>query len=186
MGLLCGQLVRLVAPDPEADPALESVWTNDAEFLRLFDLRPARPRSAAEIKRAKEKWLLESEPKPNEFAFMIRALDGDRPIGMTDLYVPHWAHRDAWLGIGLGDREYWGKGYGTDAVRVVLRYAFTELGLERVSLDVFAYNERAARAYLKAGFREEGRQRERLRRDGRRWDMIYMGIMREEWEGMEV
>ncbi len=86
------------------------------------------------------------------------------------------------MGIGLGERKYWSKGYGTDAMRIILRYAFTELNLHRVSLDTFEYNPRAIRSYEKAGFKIEGRVRQLLNREGRRWDVIYMGILREEWE----
>ena len=107
-------------------------------------------------------------------------LADDRLIGLADL-TPIWPHSDGWLGIGLGEREYWGKGYGSDALRVLLRFAFTELNLQRVSLNAFEYNARAIRSYEKAGFRVEGRVREWMRRDGRRWDVIYMGLLREEW-----
>jgi RimJ/RimL family protein N-acetyltransferase len=86
------------------------------------------------------------------------------------------------VGIGIGEREYWGKGYGKDAMRIMLRYAFMELNLHRVSLNVYEYNPRAIRSYEKAGFTVEGRQRQALNRDGRRWDMIYMGSLREEWK----
>ena len=85
------------------------------------------------------------------------------------------------MGIGLGEREYWGKGYGTDTMRLAVRYAFMELNLNRVTLNVFEYNPRAIRCYEKAGFRHEGRQRQFLNRNGRRWDVLEMGILRDEW-----
>lgn len=66
-------------------------------------------------------------------------------------------------------------------MRLALRFAFMELNLHRVTLDVFEYNPRAIRSYEKAGFREEGRRRQLLLRNGRRWDEIEMGILREEW-----
>jgi RimJ/RimL family protein N-acetyltransferase len=66
-------------------------------------------------------------------------------------------------------------------MKLVLRYAFLELNLRRVTLNVFEYNERAIRSYEKAGFRLEGSQRQAIQREGRRWDMVYMGILREEW-----
>ena len=69
-----------------------------------------------------------------------------------------------------------------DAMRIILRFAFTELNLRRVSLDVFEYNPRAIASYRKVGFVEEGRLRRFLHRDGRRWDLIFMGMLREEWE----
>ena len=85
------------------------------------------------------------------------------------------------MGIGIGEREFWGKGYGTDAMDLILRYAFVELNLRRVSLNVFEFNQRALRSYEKAGFQLEGRQRQVMQREGRRSDILYMGILREEW-----
>jgi RimJ/RimL family protein N-acetyltransferase len=81
----------------------------------------------------------------------------------------------------LGEPEEWGKGYGSEATRLVLRYAFETLNLNRVWLHVYEYNERGLRAYEKAGFRREGRLRQEMFRDGRYWDTIVMGILRDEW-----
>ena len=89
--------------------------------------------------------------------------------------------RDAFVGLGIGETEYWSKGYGTDVMNVLLRFAFTEINLKRVTLTVFEYNPRAVRSYEKAGFRHEGRLRDLLYREGRRWDNLFMGILREEW-----
>jgi RimJ/RimL family protein N-acetyltransferase len=86
------------------------------------------------------------------------------------------------VGLGIGDRNDWGKGYGTDAMKIILRFAFTELNLRRVTLTVFEYNPRAIRSYEKVGFRHEGRLRSILLRDGKRWDMLYMGILAEDWK----
>ena len=67
-------------------------------------------------------------------------------------------------------------------MRIILRYAFDELNLKRVTLNVFDYNPRAIRSYEKAGFKLEGRQREALHKDGQRYDILYMGILRDEWD----
>jgi len=87
---------------------------------------------------------------------LIRTLDGDCLIGEIGLDGIKYTHGDAFVGISLGERDFWGKGYGTDAMRVLLRFAFTELNLRRVSLDVFEYNPRAVRSYEKVGFVVEG------------------------------
>ena len=118
----------------------------------------------------------------DQFEFSIRTLQDDLLIGDVGLDGVLWNHGDAFVGIGIGDREYWGKGYGTDAMRLILRYAFCELNLQRVSLNVFEYNPRAIRSYEKLGFIHEGRV---ARCAQARWTAgttwYIMGILRDEW-----
>jgi RimJ/RimL family protein N-acetyltransferase len=95
-------------------------------------------------------------------------------------------HNEAWVGIGIGEREFWGKGYGTEMMKLCLQYAFTELNVHRVSLGLHEYNPRALRSYQKAGFRMEGRTRQDLMREGKRYDSLWMGILREEWMQMQT
>jgi RimJ/RimL family protein N-acetyltransferase len=85
--------------------------------------------------------------------------------------------------MGFGDRQNWGKGYGTEAMRLALNFAFNELNLHRVQLSVFDYNERAIALYEKMGFVREGVYREYLQRDGKRYDMYLYGLLRREWPG---
>lgn len=179
--LLRGNLVRLTREEPETVARLESQWSVDSEYWRLLDWDPARRFSVKTV----QKWIEKQHENEDGFAFSIRALADDRIIGGIGLDGIRWTHGDAFVGIGLGDREYWGKGYGTDAMRVILHYAFDELNLRRVTLDVFEYNPRGVRSYEKVGFVVEGRERGLILREGRRWDVIYMGILREEWEQRE-
>jgi len=180
--LLTGDRVRLTAIDPEKDAPAMAAWSRDAEFLRLLDTNPARGWTMARLKKDLEEEQGKDEPNPGVFPFLIRALADDRRLGFVSLDVPLWPHRDAWVAIALGERADWGQGYGSDAMRVLLRFAFAELNLHRVSLSVFGYNPRARRSYEKVGFVVEGAMRERLRRDGQRWDMVMMGILREDWQ----
>ncbi len=106
----------------------------------------------------------------------------DRLLGDINLEVTHWNCREAFVGLGIGPRDFWGRGYGTEAMQLALEYAFLEVNLERVTLTVFEYNPRAIRSYEKCGFRHEGRLRGALLREGKRWDMLYMGIRRAEWK----
>ncbi len=176
--LFKGKLVRLAATDPEELSKSFSRWNRDSEFKRLLDFDPARMHSTKAIKEWMEKHM---ESEKDTFWFSIRTLEDDRLLGDADLAVINWGSRDAFVGLGIGERDFWGKGYGTDAMALILRYAFLELNLRRVTLNVFEYNERAMRSYEKVGFRLEGRQRQIMQREGRRWDILFMGILREEW-----
>jgi RimJ/RimL family protein N-acetyltransferase len=122
-----------------------------------------------------------SRERPNSIHLMIRILADDQAIGFISLGGINWVHGSAWVGIGIGDPAFWSKGYGTEAMQLLLHYAFDELNLYRVNLNVFEYNERAVRSYVKSGFVVEGRARRVFVREGRRWDFIYMGILRDEW-----
>lgn len=175
---LIGNLVRLSGIDPEELGKSFSRWGRDSEFKRLLDFDPARMHSSKATKEWMEKHMEEGK---DTFWFSIRSLADDRLLGDIDLSVINWASRDAFVGLGIGERDFWGKGYGTEAMQLALRYAFLELNLRRVTLNVFEYNERAIRSYEKAGFYLEGRQRQAIQREGRRWDIVYMGILFEEW-----
>jgi RimJ/RimL family protein N-acetyltransferase len=179
--LLRGELVRLAALNLETDVETIAGWTRDSEFSHLLETGAPELWTAQSARAQLAEEQDDEKSKGRRFSFGIRALADDRLIGFVDLEVNHWPQREGWLGIGIGRREDWGQGYGTDALQVLARYAFAELNLERLTLNVFAYNERAVRSYLKAGFIVEGRQRERLRRGARRYDMIFMGLLRADW-----
>lgn len=174
-----GEKVRLAAMEPEKDAELLAAWRRDTEYARLLDSDPVRLWSAGQTK----EWL-EKQQKADAFEgieFMIRTLDGDKPIGFVGLDGISWHNGGSFVGIGIGEREQWGKGFGTDTMHIIARYAFEELGLHRLSLNVFAYNTRAIHAYEKVGFIGEGRVSEAVHREGKRWDIIFMGLLREDW-----
>lgn len=178
MDILTGHLTRLTAVNPDADAGIIARWTHDSQFWRLASPDPAYPESLKNVKR-------EMEERPIErHGFAIRTLFDDRLIGLIGLYTTVPSQREASLGVQIGERDYWGKGYGTDALRVLLRYAFAELNLARVSLSFLEGNDRAQRSYEKCGFKYEGRERRAWAYEGRRWDEIYMGLLCEEWQAM--
>jgi RimJ/RimL family protein N-acetyltransferase len=181
--LFHGNLVRLAALDSSHSEAFAR-WSHNSEYSRLLDTAPARPWG---IQQNQDFWEKELEKdQPDLFLFAIHTLAADRLIGFVELDGIQWLHGDCYVGIGLGEPDVWGQGYGTDAMRVILRYAFAELNLQRVTLNVFEYNPRAIRSYEKAGFKHEGRLRQFLHRNGQRWDLIYMGILRAEWEAQQA
>ncbi len=175
--VLTGKLVRLSAFDPEEMSKAFARWNLNSEYFRLLN-SSARPMKSA---KSNLKWMEEEEISLANHYFSIRALADDKLLGELALDVVDWVGRDAFVGIGIGEIEYWSKGYGTDTMNVLLRYAFTEVNLKRVTLTVFEYNPRAIRSYEKVGFRHEGCLRNLLNREGRRWNEVYMGILREEW-----
>ena len=101
-------------------------------------------------------------------------------VGNIHLWGARPKDRCATIGIALG-REYIGRGYGTDAMRVIVGYGFREMGLHRIQLSVAPFNPAGIRAYEKAGFVEEGRHRESVLHDGRWYDEVLMSILDHEW-----
>jgi RimJ/RimL family protein N-acetyltransferase len=176
-----GALVRLSDEAPEALAKVFVKWDRDTERHRLAGDDPAQLWSEKIQKEFAEK---RSENK-QLLQFSIRTLEDENLIGGVELWINSWTHAEAWMGIVVGDRDYWGRGFGTDAVRLILQYGFIELNLRRISLSVNAYNERAVKSYEKVGFKLEGRMCGEGLRDGQRYDGLYMGILREEWFAMQ-
>jgi RimJ/RimL family protein N-acetyltransferase len=179
LDLFRGELVRIDSFDLERDVEEFAAWHNDPKFQRLGFDQAIRPTSHDEARKLMEEW---RDGWPSSVSFAVRALDDDRLVGLTRLYDIQAHHGTAILGISIGRPEEWGKGFGADASRVTIRYGFQELNLYRIWLDVFGYNDRAQALYRRLGFTEEGRLREHFERDGRRHDVILMGLLRPEWE----
>ncbi len=177
-GILIGEKVRLIPVDAERDSKLFAGWRNNSEYLRLKDGDFALHFSIENLKN----WMEENELSDDVAFFMIKIKEDTQVIGEIGLSGFQGKHSNAFVGISIGDPENWGKGFGTDAMRVILRYGFSMLNLHHISLSVFEYNPRGVKSYEKAGFKLEGVQRQFLNRDGRRWDMYRMGILKSEWE----
>jgi RimJ/RimL family protein N-acetyltransferase len=177
LDLLRGSKVRLTALRQD-DASKIAEWNEDVGYLRLQDTNTALPKSKAQI----ETELEQLQGGGDAILFAIRTNEEETLIGTVGFYEIEWANQAAWLGIGIGDRAAWGKGYGSEALRLVLQYGFEEMNLHRVTLTVVEYNERAIAMYERAGFKQEGTFREFGRRDGKRYDMYLYGLLRSEWE----
>jgi len=94
--------------------------------------------------------------------------------------------RDAMFGIAIGEKDYWSKGYGTEATRLLVNYGFQQLNLHRISSGAPAYNERSLRLHRRVGFHEEGRVRQAMFKNGQYRDRVEFGILREEWRGLST
>jgi len=151
-------------------------WTLDGAYLRHYDTAFAMPRSAAYF----EKLIEEDESAQDTTLFAIRTLDDDKLIGTISLHTIEWNNKTCILSIGIGEADYRNGGYGTEALRLILAFAFFELNMHRVGLEVISYNYMAKRAYEKVGFKVEGTIRECVDRDGEKYDKILMGVLRDE------
>ena len=125
----------------------------------------------------------DSKRQDTRVVFLIYELATARPIGALDLSAVDQFNQTAWFAIFIGEKDCWGKGYGTEATRLTLGYAFGMLGLHNVTLSVHADNERAIRAYTRAGFTVVGRRREVVRRAGRYLDLVLMDCLAHEFRG---
>jgi RimJ/RimL family protein N-acetyltransferase len=176
-----GSRIRLTAVRPE-DSHMYARWYEDSEFSRLYDYRPAYPRSPARMRA-----IVEEDDKANDgYPFAIRMHYSEEMIGIVNLDGIAWNHRTGWLGIAIGDPAHRGQGYGTEAMEIVLYFAFREINLHRVQLTVFSYNTGAIRMYERLGFTREGAWRQALHRDGERYDMLMFGLLEPEWAARQT
>ena len=147
---------------------------NDPELLR--HLAMYLPMSEA----GEEQWFEAQLADDCSHVFVIETAEGV-PIGNLGLQSIDWQNRNAGCGISIGEKDYLNQGYGTDALRTLLGFAFEELNLHRIYLHVYDFNERAIQCYEKMGFRHEGRLRQCRFTGGRYVDELVMGMLREEW-----
>jgi RimJ/RimL family protein N-acetyltransferase len=118
--------------------------------------------------------------------FTIVDIETDTPIGRCLLFSIDWVNRHAMLGIFIGEKTFWSKGYGQEAVTLLLDYAFTLLNLNSVMLGVMAFNERAIQCYKKVGFKEIGRRRQARIIGDQKYDGILMDILAEEFTSSHI
>jgi diamine N-acetyltransferase len=170
---LKGEKVAL-GPMHEGLLPLIAAWYNDFATSAISgdDLRPISPVAV----RADWEGLMKGE-RPGWIGFVIYELATLRPIGHANLRDLGSVHRTAEYGILIGDTDCRGKGYGTEATRLMLDYAFTALGVHNVWLDTLSFNTAAIRAYTRAGFREIGRRREAHRIGDRAYDVVLMDCL---------
>ncbi len=174
--VLTGERVRLRGLRDGDLPSLVG-WYNDPAF-DITDTGFVMPKSEAARRNQMADWTANQR---DDVGFVIETLD-DPPvvIGQLGLWGARPKDRCGTLGIGIG-LEHTGRGYGTDAVRVLVGYGFREFGLHRIQLTLAAFNVAGLRAYAKVGFVEEGRRRSAVFHDGHWYDEILMSILHDEW-----
>lgn len=176
--MIMGDRVRIRAIE-EDDLPRYVVWFNDAEVIR--GLNQIFPMSLKDEQKWYEDMQLE-DPIERSFAIDIKPNDEWVHIGGCGFFGFDHQARRAEFGLVIGEKIYWGQGFGTETSSLMLEFGFNTLNLQRITLRVFADNERARNVYRKLGFVEEGRLRRERFFNGEYCDTIMMGILREEWE----
>lgn len=164
------------------DPEVESGWTHDSDFMRMYTIEPARPMSAAMVKKQYENIEKEIDDDKSMYYFAIRAKEDSRLIGKAVVEDIEWTNGNCGIHLGIGSVSDRRKGYGTQALRMLLRFVFAEINMYRVTAHVPQYNEAAIALLKRFGFVEEVRRRQALARDGKRWDLFVFGLLKEEWQ----
>lgn len=175
------QDIRFGPIDHEAHPHIEARWTHDAEFMDFMELGSAQPLSPAMVRVQYESIEKEMSTQKDLFYFTIRAKDDDRLIGKAILEYVNWTNGNAYLRLGIGEAEFRHKGYGSQALHLLLQYAFAELNLFRVTAVIPAYNEDALRLLQKFNFMEEVRRPNAMHYNGKFWDLVCYGLLKTEW-----
>ena len=171
----------LLSPVSKNDIALFHSWISDLEVTKttlssakIFTLEDERD------------WFADIGRSADDKVLAIVVKNNAKVIGTIGLHKIDSTDRRASLGIMIGDKRYWGKGYGKEAVVLMLDFAFTALNLHSVHLGVFAFNHRAVRAYKTVGFKEYGRQREAHFWGGVYYDIIQMDILESEFKSSRI
>lgn len=174
--MFVGKKVRLRGYKEE-DVQLAYEYMNDPDVVP--NLNPGIPYPMT-LQREKA-WFESQKDLKDQYNFAIETLDEGVYIGGCGINMIDWKNSVAVVGIFIGHKDYRSKGYGTDAMKVLISFIFDQMNINKVQLDVYSFNERAIKSYKKSGFVEEGRIRQRIFRNGQYHDELVMGILREEY-----
>jgi RimJ/RimL family protein N-acetyltransferase len=155
-------------------------WLNDLRMSRTLGVLAYQGLPLTD--EDEQAWIESVRSDKDEVVFGIYECETGRPVGNCGLSEARSHNRSAELGIGIGEPDARGKGYGTEATRLLLDYGFTVLGLHHIWLKCVVYNQVGIRAYEKAGFKHAGRLREGWQIGGRQYDLLLMDILSSEFE----
>ena len=177
--MLYGTLVDLVPYGARFMAHDHEWWNSEANFWGSMGDRQAVTR--AQVERTHEEWRTSTQPHTG-VAFGVQTKDGV-PLGFFGINWLSYQHRVAELGAVIGERDYWGGGYGTDALLLLVDYAFDVLDMRKVWLTTISSNVRVVRQMEKVGFELEARQRQATVADGAPYDALVFGRLRDRWPG---
>lgn len=175
--LFLGDKVRLAAPDPDRDAEVESKWTLDLDYLHAINVRPAYPLNVHLIKKQYEALQKEAE-KNHLYWWAVRLKADDRLIGWLKLSNVDWVHGSAEVSLAIAAQADRNQGLGSDTLKLALDYAFNEMNMHRLRAVIPDYNAGAVRFFNRFGFVEEVRRREALVLHGKRYDELWLGLLR--------
>lgn len=156
-------------------------WVNDYEITKYLSNLFIYPHTVKDTENFL-KSMISGEMK----GFIIANKDTEEYIGQLDLINIDWINRIATMGIVIGSKEHLDKGYGTESIKLLQGLVFNKLNLNKLALDVRDFNTRAIACYKKCGFQIEGKIRDSYYEDGKYTDTIHMGLLKREWESMQV
>ncbi len=174
--MLTGEKVRLRAYKKE-DISLAQELLNEPDIRLNLAVPVPFPFTLED----EEKWYSGLTAMKDTYNFAIEDLETGLYLGGCGINAVDWKNSHATVGIFIGQEAYLGRGYGTDAMRVLVDFIFNEMNLNKIILNVFSFNERAVKSYKKCGFSVEGTHRQELFRGGRYHDNLHMGLLRSEW-----
>lgn len=179
--LFQGEHISLGSIDHEKDAGIETHWLHDMEYLRMLDWDLAYPLAPSQLKKRYETIEKDQEEGNSLFYFTIRLKPEARLIGFAKLFWIEWAHGTGFVQLGIGESQHRRLGYGREALNLLLRFAFGEINLHRLTAIMPEYNLAALGLFKQLGFVEEVRRRQAIQRDGQRWDSIHLGLLSREW-----
>ncbi|WP_373897419.1 GNAT family N-acetyltransferase [Haloimpatiens sp. FM7315] len=159
----------------EEDIKKAATFVNDKELKKLLVTTIPFPMTMWE----EESWIKSQKASSSgEYNFAIEDIETKKYIGGCGIHNVNWLARVAEVGIMIGDKNYWGKGYGTDAMKVLMKFIFEDMNINKIRLSTFSFNERAIKSYKKCGYAVEGVLKNELFKEGQYYDEIILSAFR--------
>lgn len=171
-----GQKVRLRAYRKEDIPIRLS-YINDTEISNFLTGDIPFPIMLQE----EEKWFESISSQSDKYKFAIETIEGNQFIGGCSINDIDWKNRIVTVGIFIGNKDYWGNGYGNDAMNILITFIFNQMNINKIRLICYSFNKRAIKSFEKCGFVIEGILRKEVFKDGCYYDKIAMGILKEDF-----